>query len=311
MKKEAKYKKRRILFVLLILLGVITVTTILSYKHLENNSHTSSVRIENKRATGKVRIKDIKIHENKTAENAGNTQNNNAQNSTNNNVDNSREIPVLMYHSIGYEKGNDLVIKPETLEDELKYLKANNFTTINLSDLYEYFSGSKSLPDKPIVLTFDDGYENNYTLGYPLFKKYGVKANIFVITSWLDKDKNILTSNQIQEMDKNGIEVESHTFNHDELNKLPYAKQVDTLKKSKDFLEKALNRPIRFIAYPFGHYNQDTIRAATDTGYKMAFLTQYGFSKASQGLLKLSRIRISAGDSIRSYGSKINKPIKH
>lgn len=221
-------------------------------------------------------------------------------------IDNTMEVPVLMYHSIGYEKSNDLVIKPEALEAQLKFLKENNYTTLNLEELYQYFSAKKSLPEKPVVLTFDDGYENNYSLGYPLFKKYGIKANIFVITSWVDTSKNFLTSSQIKELDVNGIEIESHTFNHDELSKLSYEKQVDTLKKSKEYLEKTLNRPVYYLAYPFGHYNEESTRALKDAGYRMGVLTRHGMSKASQGLFTLSRMRINADDSIQVFRSKIN-----
>lgn len=308
MKKDVKYRRRRLIMLAVLVLIALSATIIGMYKcsDFSRISYLSETkdRKEHKRMSKIDVPKDRHVLDKNIVNKPSTPSAPQPANTSSNNV---TQIPVLMYHSIGNTPGNDLVIRPEVLEGQLKYLKENNFNTINLKDLYDYFSTGKQLPANPIVLTFDDGYENNYTLGYPLFKKYNVKANIFVITSWLDHDKNILTSSQIKEMDKNGVEIESHTFNHDELNKLTYAKQVDTLKKSKDFLEKLLNRPVMFIAYPFGHYNEDTIRAAADTGYKMAFLTKYGFAQASEGLLKLDRVRISAGDSIRVYGSKIRK----
>ncbi|MEL7598058.1 MAG: polysaccharide deacetylase family protein, partial [Clostridiaceae bacterium] len=111
-------------------------------------------------------------------------------------------VPVLMYHSIGYEKDNPVRLPVENLEKQMKYLKDNNYTTLSLDELYDYFENNKPIPEKSIVLTFDDGYLDNYTKLYPVLKKYGLKGTIFVITKAIDKEKDYLLSSQLKELDK-------------------------------------------------------------------------------------------------------------
>jgi peptidoglycan/xylan/chitin deacetylase (PgdA/CDA1 family) len=188
----------------------------------------------------------------------------------------------------------------------MKYLKDNGFNAITISEAYDAIYNGKSVPPKPVVITFDDGYEDNYTNAYPILMKYGLKGTMFVITDVIGKG-GCLSISQIQEMYDNGMDIESHTVNHEQLNLLSYDKQLKTLKTSKEYLESILNKKVISIAYPFGKYNSDTIRAVKEAGYLMAFTTQYGFSKKSNGILTLARVRISASDTTYSFASKIGK----
>lgn len=134
-------------------------------------------------------------------------------------------LAVLMYHSLRKEKSaqNDYVIDPSYLESDLKYLKENGYETITVNDLIEHFENGKALPEKPVMLTFDDGYYNNYTYAYPLLKKYNAKAVISPIGITIDeyqksKDKNPayaqLDWDDIREMYQSGlIEFQNHTYN--------------------------------------------------------------------------------------------------
>ena len=124
---------------------------------------------------------------------------------------NNNKIPILMYHSISYEKGNTVRVPKENFKEQMKYLKDNNYTTLNLDELYIYMKTGKIIPKKPIVITFDDGYKDNYTNAYPILKEFKLKATVFVITDTIDTAKNYLTSNEIKSMDANNIRIESHT----------------------------------------------------------------------------------------------------
>jgi len=108
-----------------------------------------------------------------------------------------KRIPVLMYHSIVNGKGNSNCLPIETFEEQMKYLKDNGYHTISLTDLYKYFMRAEPIPEKSVVLTFDDGYENNYSIMFPIIKKYKFKATIFVITSHIDNDSKFITSEQL------------------------------------------------------------------------------------------------------------------
>ncbi|MCY6355134.1 polysaccharide deacetylase family protein [Clostridium sp. ZS2-4] len=217
-------------------------------------------------------------------------------------------IPVLMYHSIGYEKDNPVRLPVENLEKQMKYLKDNNYTTLSMEELYNYFENNKAIPKKSIVLTFDDGYLDNYTKLYPVLKKYGFKGTIFVITNAIDKGKDYLLSNQLKELDKNCLAIESHTAGHENLSELPYDKQLKTLKSSKEYLERTLNREVNYIAYPFGKYNQETLRAAKNAGYKMAFTTAGKWSDKSDGILTLDRVYISGFFDLDTFIRRVTNP---
>lgn len=221
---------------------------------------------------------------------------------------NNESIPVLMYHSIMYEKGNELRVPKEKFYEQMKYLKENGYTTLSLNELYDFLINNKPVPEKSIAITFDDGYVDNYTNAYPVLKEFGFKATIFVITCTVDKDSSYLTSSQLKELESNGIQIEGHTVNHDELSKLPYDKQLKTLKDSKKFIDDLLGKEVKYTAYPFGKYNGETIKAAKEAGYTMAFTTIGGWADKSDGIMTLNRVYVSSLASMEDFKYRITHP---
>jgi peptidoglycan/xylan/chitin deacetylase (PgdA/CDA1 family) len=221
---------------------------------------------------------------------------------------NDKPIPILMYHSIAYEKDNDIRIPKEKFREQMKFLKDNGYTTLTLTEVSDLFTKNIPIPKKSVVLTFDDGYVDNYTNAFPVLKEFGIKATVFVITDWVDKVPQFMTISQLKEMEKNGIDIEAHTQIHDELDKLNYDEQLKTLKGSKEFLEKNLNKRVNFMAYPFGKYNSTTIKAANDAGYTVALKMAGGWAKKENGMLTLNRIYVGANDSIDTFKNKISIP---
>lgn len=221
---------------------------------------------------------------------------------------NDKPIPILMYHSIAYEKGNDLRIPKEKFREQMKFLKDNGYTTLTLTEVNDLFTKNIPVPKKSVVLTFDDGYVDNYTNAFPILKEFSIKATVFVITDWVDKLPQFMTTAQLNEMDENGIDIEAHTQVHKELDTLSYVEQLKTLKGSKEFLEKNLNKKVNFMAYPFGRYNSTTIKAAKEAGYTVALKMEGGWAKKENGMLTLNRIYIGAKDSIDVFKAKISIP---
>lgn len=218
---------------------------------------------------------------------------------------NDRSLPVLMYHSIAYEEGNELRIPKENFREQMKYLKDNNYTTLTLDELYSFFISNKPIPEKSVVITFDDGYKDNYENAYPILKEFGFNATIFVITGAIDNEKDYLTLNQLKELEQNGIAIESHTVAHEQLDKIPYEKQLDTLTKSKKYLEQTLGKEIKYIGYPFGRWNSNTIMAAKEAGYTMAFTTDSGWSNKIQDIYALNRVYISADHRLDDFTKRL------
>lgn len=218
---------------------------------------------------------------------------------------NTQSIPVLYYHSIDYEKGNELRIPKEKFREEMNLLRDNGYTTLTMNEFYNFLAYNKPIPKKSVVITLDDGYEDNYENAFPILKEFGFKATIFIITGAIDNGKNILTSSQLREMEHYGIDIESHTVNHDKLDKLTYNEQLSTLKNSKNFLEKLLGKRVNYIAYPYGEWNGDTVKAVKAAGYKLAFTTASGWANKNEGLYTLSRVYISANHKMEEFKRRL------
>ncbi|MFH0931790.1 MAG: polysaccharide deacetylase family protein, partial [Candidatus Zixiibacteriota bacterium] len=166
---------------------------------------------------------------------------------------------VLAYHKVTDEFEWGITrVKPESFEQQVEYLKEEGFSNI---DLEELLLGEEK-KDKQIALTFDDGYESVYQNAFPVLKRYGFTAIIFLITGYTGKENlweagfgrkfKHLSWEQIQEMKESGFQFGSHTVNHPDLTRLDKKSLEYELKKSKDIIEDRLNQEIKFLSYPFG-----------------------------------------------------------
>lgn len=226
---------------------------------------------------------------------------------------NDKSIPVLMYHSIEREvlpngQLNELRVPKEAFREQMKYLKDNGFTTLTIEETYKFLATNEGVPEKSIVLTFDDGYVDNYTNAYPILKEFGFNATVFVITGVVDKDPAYMTSAQLKELEANGIEIHAHTVNHEKLSELPYEKQLSTLKESKEFVERLLNKKADCIAYPYGMFNDNTLKAAKEAGYTMGLTTNGKWSGKEDGILTLDRVYISSLRDLENFKERVNNP---
>lgn len=200
-------------------------------------------------------------------------------------------IPVFCYHSVNPNSYNNAIITPKRLKAHLTFIKNKGFTTLSISDLSKYLSNNAELPEKSILITFDDGYMDNYYYAFPILKELNMKATIFCITNALDGNY-YLSKDAIKTMSSHSIDIESHTYRHNKLTSLSYEDQLNELQKSKKDLETITGKKITAIAYPYGEYNENTIKAASTAGYKLGFTTQNGFIHQKDSVLKLNRIYI-------------------
>jgi peptidoglycan/xylan/chitin deacetylase (PgdA/CDA1 family) len=221
---------------------------------------------------------------------------------------NDKGLPILMYHSIGYEEGNTAKIPKEKFKEQMKYLKDNGYETLTLNQAYDFFINNKPVPKKALVLTFDDGYVDNYLEALPILKEFGFKATIFMITDLVDKTPGYMNLQQLKEMQAQGMDIESHTVYHEHLKQLSYEKQVKTLKDSKEFLEKSLNKEIHYLAYPYGEYSEETLKIAKEAGYTMALSTNGRWSDKTDGILTLDRVFISGAANLDVFIERISNP---
>lgn len=209
------------------------------------------------------------------------------------------ELPILMYHSIS--SGNSLRVPKSEFASHMKWLKDNDYVTLSPEEAYRVFTTNSMPSKKSVLITFDDGYTDNYTKAFPILKQYGMKATIFMIEQSIGRP-NHLTDEQMDEMMAHGISIESHTIHHLELNRLSKQQQEDELKGSKTFFDQRFSQRTRMVSYPVGRYNEETLKLAKEAGYQMAVTTEPGHAKKEQGMMSLHRVRISPGLSPESFG---------
>lgn len=201
-------------------------------------------------------------------------------------------IPVLNYHQVNDEAHNALTLSSYEFNAQMEYLYQNNYTTISPNQLVDYLQYGTSLPPNPVLITFDDGYEDNYRIAYPILKKYNFKATEFLITDFVGHNGRYLTWKQVKEMGDNGFTFASHTLSHLFLGPATDDEILYQLTKSREAIEWRLNQKVEYLAYPGGAYDQRTIELAKQAGYRAAFTINFGRATTEDKLFNLRRIPI-------------------
>lgn len=222
------------------------------------------------------------------------------------NLINLKDITALNYHKVDM-LNHALSVSPQEFEEQMEYLYKEQYNTITPDQLMAYLKYGKELPDKPIMITFDDGYLDNYTNAYPIMKKYGFTATIFLVTNLVGHDPRFMTWDQVREMQQTGIVFGSHTVNHTSLTSLTKEQIMDELTQSRDEIARQLGKPPKYFAYPTGTYNSGIEDMVRTVGYKAAFTIQYGQVGTDSDLYALERIPIFKGQkTFRSFFIRLN-----
>lgn len=210
-----------------------------------------------------------------------------------------KSIPILLYHRVGSEV-DDYTVTTTRFEKDMETLRWEGFNTLTLEQVKKHLQRANSpLPEKPIIITFDDGYLDNYTNVFPILQKYSMKASFYIITGMVGLDDR-LTISQIREMEAAGMDFGSHTITHRLLAELTYKEAEIELTKSKYDLEQILGKVVDFIAYPGGSYNSDTLKIASEAGYIGGLTTHYGLETFNLSF-EIKRIPIFHYDRSISY----------
>lgn len=202
------------------------------------------------------------------------------------------KIPILMYHVVSKVPGpNNLTITTDQLRAEVKWLKEEGYTLMTMTEVLEAFK-TGIVPKKPIALTFDDGEKNNYTEAFPILKEEGVKATFFLITSGIGNGY-YMDLEMAKEMKEYGMDMQSHTSGHLELNKISKEKKIYEIKTAQEFLKNNLGVDNKILCYPVGRNDKETHEVAKSLGIELAVTTQGGVGSVEQGMLTMPRRRIS------------------
>ena len=205
-------------------------------------------------------------------------------------------VPIVMYHSVKpvVVKGDLLTVSVDTFRKQMDFLNNNHYNVVPLETVQDYISGNKKIPPRTIVLTFDDGYKDNYTYVFPVLKRYNFPATIFVILSQIGAADR-LSWDEVREMRGSGlVSFGSHTFTHPFLDTLRSSQELKKeVAGSKSALEEKLGEPVGLFCYPCGRFNPEVIQAVKDAGYKEAVATNPGMRFADNDIFVLKRLRVS------------------
>ena len=216
------------------------------------------------------------------------------------------KILVLNYHQIA-DNHASLSIPIADFDTQMKFLADSGCVTITPDELYAGLNGEMELPPKPVLITFDDGYIDNYTNAFPILKKYNLRATIFIIPAFTSVYPGYMTWEQLKEMEAGGVTIESHTLTHPKLEELPDDEIRLELLNSKNVLEENLGHPVEFLAYPTGTYNLHIAGIAQDLGYKGAFTIKYGVVDKGSNFFALERVPIfnTAQNTMKDFYERI------
>ncbi|MBR5867924.1 MAG: polysaccharide deacetylase family protein [Clostridia bacterium] len=220
---------------------------------------------------------------------------------TNDLVQKGRRVPMLMYHAVSDNTWgiDELFVKPAEMERQLKYLKDNGYTTITYEDLSRLDE-----IEKPVMLTFDDGYKDNYQELFPLLQKYNAKATVFMITGKLSK-KRYLTPEMITEMVESGlVSVQSHTVSHPKLGEQTDARQRQELENSRLQLARLTKRVPFVLCYPSGSYNNATCSIGAEY-YSFGIKMNGGLYNTSVDPFRIPRYYVSRTTSLSAFASMV------
>ena len=219
-------------------------------------------------------------------------------------------VPILMYHSVTPEAKmeNRMQVSAGLFRRQMQFLKTHRYNVVPLEVLGEMIKKGENIPPKTVALTFDDGFKDNYIYAYPVLKKMGFPATIFIIVSEVGRPMgDRLSWGEIKEMRGSGlISIGSHTLEH------PYLTEVKSeaeLKRqifeSKKILEEKLGVPVNTFCYPAGRFNAHIRDLAVQAGYKCAVATGLGKRFSNQDVYLIKRVRISQADNLFDFWIKL------
>jgi peptidoglycan/xylan/chitin deacetylase (PgdA/CDA1 family) len=231
-------------------------------------------------------------------------------------------VPILMYHSISRQAGprfRECVVSPERFAEQMAYLARGGYTPVTVSQLVRARSaGDSGLPDRPVVLTFDDGYADFYTEALPVLRKHGFAATLYVATGfvggtsrWLRREgetrRAMLNWSQLTELRDSGIECGAHTQTHPHLDTLPPAEARAEIQRSKSMLEDRLGQAVSSFAYPFGHFDRRVRELVQAAGFSSACAVTPRLSPTADDPFALPRVMVHGGPNLAAFAAGLRR----
>ena len=193
-------------------------------------------------------------------------------------------VPVLSYHKFARNNSDNMTVSERSFEEQMRFLKKNGYHVVSLDEFFDFRDFRAQIPKKSVVITIDDGWRSTYDIAFPILKKYGYTATLFVYTDFILKTNKTLDWALLTEMSNNGIDIQSHTKTHRSLNwsdeQESFREYFDSVRKelteSAEIIKKRLNKDVTYLAYPYGDTNPLVIALLVKLGYKGALTVNRG-----------------------------------
>ncbi len=231
----------------------------------------------------------------------------------------TEKLPILKYHHIAPKETPDMNcnnIKPESFEEQLSYLQDNDYYSAKWEDWINAMFKHTPLPGKAIAITFDDGYFDFYQYAWPLLKKYGFIATVFLTTNYIGHTKSwnkdlheellLMGWPEIIELQKEGVQFGSHSVTHRSLTALSPTEIVNEAAQSRTTLIQTLGMPINIFAYPYGHTDSVVAHLVGACGYTLGLTSKSGLSTFMDNTLNLPRLQVKGSDSLQDFADKLS-----
>lgn len=223
--------------------------------------------------------------------------------------DGYQTVPILCYHRFSAKKSsNKTTVSAETFDRQMAYLKNNGYTVITLKDLYDFMDYRRRPPAKSVLITMDDGWKTAKTIAYPILKKYGFPAVLFVNTDNIKTRQNphTLSWNELKELKGTGLfEIESHSVTHADLSGIPDEQLHTELEKSKRMITSILGTAPSSIAYPYGLFNGKVVDMMKKYGYKAGFTVIRGGNASFSSPYAINRSMIYHSEKIEDFAKSL------
>jgi peptidoglycan/xylan/chitin deacetylase (PgdA/CDA1 family) len=223
------------------------------------------------------------------------------------------KVPILMYHYISEPPPGsdiyrvDLSVSPASFRQQMAYLKDNGYTTIDFYELSAAIVAHTELPEKPILLTFDDGYLDNYEAAFPILQEYGFKGTFFVVTEFIDTGREgYMTWEMIEEMSQAGQRIESHSKTHPDLAMKSRDGLIYEILGSQETLAAHIGYHPRYFCYPGGTYNEETIQVLSELDFWGAVTTENGTWHGFNDRFEWRRVRMRNTTSIEEFARLVD-----
>lgn len=235
---------------------------------------------------------------------------------------NAERVPVLMYHRIG-DSHNDwerkYCISPEHFAAHMHALAGKGYKACSIGEFIDWLKGNIQLPDKSLLITFDDGFLGVFEHGLPILKEHNWPAVMFLVSRligkqdiWCHKQNPsgktfpLMGLQEIETLRANGFSFFSHSRSHPDLSQLDDQELEDELRGSREDLESLLEAPVPYFAYPYGRYNERVLDEVKAAGYEAAFSVQPGFNRPGIDPFRIPRIDVFGTDSPAQLLRKIH-----